>query len=106
VQFDAPLNNPARRRRSPAGRTRTTSTTCSPPASPAPPTTLYGIDFINDALVRIGGVNGDPAGGGSPNAGVVTIVGPLGLVAGFSPTASTSARTAPPSPSSATPTPA
>lgn len=46
-------------------------------------TTLFGIDTISDALVRIGGVNGSP----SPNGGVVTGIGILGLnadaLAGF-----------------------
>lgn len=40
-----------------------------------PQTTLFGIDFATDSLVRIGGVNGVP----SPNGGVVTQVGPLGV---------------------------
>jgi hypothetical protein len=38
-------------------------------------TTLFGIDFANDNLVRIGGVNGTP----SPNLGALTTVGPLGV---------------------------
>lgn len=41
-------------------------------------TTLYGIDFNNDLLVRIGGINGNP----SPNGGLVTPVGPLGVTLG------------------------
>ena len=41
-------------------------------------TTLYGIDITHDQLVRIGGVNGNP----SPNGGVVSPLGPLGLDAG------------------------
>jgi hypothetical protein len=46
-------------------------------------TTLFGIDALADTLVRIGGVNGAP----SPNGGVVTTIGPLGvnttIVTGF-----------------------
>lgn len=38
-------------------------------------TTLFGIDFNTDQLVMIGGVNGAP----SPNGGVVTTVGNLGV---------------------------
>lgn len=38
-------------------------------------TTLYGIDAEGDELVRIGGVDGSP----SPNGGVVTSIGPLGV---------------------------
>lgn len=38
-------------------------------------TTLFGIDSTSDQLVMIGGVNGSP----SPNGGVVTPVGPLGV---------------------------
>jgi len=41
-------------------------------------TTLYGIDITHDQLVRIGGANGNP----SPNGGIVTPLGPLGLNAG------------------------
>jgi hypothetical protein len=41
-------------------------------------TTLYGLDITHDQLVRIGGVDGTP----SPNGGVVTAIGPLGLDAG------------------------
>src|SRR5258706_2081758 len=37
--------------------------------------TLYAIDSATDQLVRIGGVDGNP----SPNGGVVTAVGPLGV---------------------------
>ncbi len=36
---------------------------------------LYGIDSNTDQLVRIGGVNGSP----SPNGGVVTVIGNLGV---------------------------
>jgi hypothetical protein len=39
------------------------------------PTTLYGIDSGNSTLVTIGGVDGTP----SPNGGVVTTVGSLGV---------------------------
>ena len=46
--------------------------------SGATATTLYGIDITHDQLVRIGGVDGNP----SPNGGVVTPIGPLGLDAG------------------------
>ncbi len=46
-------------------------------------TTLYGIDATRNTLVRIGGVDGNP----SPNGGVVTTIGPLGisrnLIGGF-----------------------
>lgn len=46
-------------------------------------TTLYGIDGVNNTLIRIGGVDGTP----SPNGGVVTTIGSLGIgtnrVAGF-----------------------
>ncbi|MGE3468234.1 MAG: DUF4394 domain-containing protein, partial [Pyrinomonadaceae bacterium] len=38
-------------------------------------TTLYGIDSVKDALVRIGGVDGDP----TPNDGQVFTIGPLGV---------------------------
>jgi hypothetical protein len=44
-------------------------------SSAATPTTLYGINFDTDQLVRIGGVNGTPA----PSNGVVTSIGPLGV---------------------------
>jgi hypothetical protein len=40
-------------------------------------TTLFGIDFANNRLVRIGGVDGTP----TPNGGVVTPIGPLGVAA-------------------------
>jgi hypothetical protein len=40
--------------------------------------TLFGIDITHDQLVRIGGVDGNP----SPNGGVVTPIGPLGVDAG------------------------
>ena len=40
-----------------------------------PKTTLYGIDISTNSLVVIGGIDGSP----SPNGGVVTAVGPLGL---------------------------
>ena len=43
--------------------------------SDATTTTLFGIDSGSDRLVRIGGVNGVP----SPNTGVVTAVGALGV---------------------------
>ena len=39
-------------------------------------TTLYGIDFARDTLVRIGGVDGTP----SPNTGALTTIGSLGVV--------------------------
>ena len=41
-------------------------------------TTLYGIDFVDAALVRIGGPDGVP----SPNGGVVSLIGPLGVLPG------------------------
>lgn len=44
--------------------------------NPAPAsTTLYGIDSNTNSLVLIGGLNGAP----SPNGGVLTTVGPLGV---------------------------
>src|SRR3977135_3299452 len=42
---------------------------------PATATTLFGIDFANNLLVRIGGVDGNP----SPNGGALTTIGPLGV---------------------------
>jgi Domain of unknown function (DUF4394) len=42
-------------------------------------TTLYALDTVNSALVRIGGLNGPP----SPNLGQVTTIGPLGVDARF-----------------------
>ena len=45
-----------------------------------PKTTLYGIDHGLNVLVRIGGVNGSPP---SPNSGVLTTIGPLGVAAGI-----------------------
>jgi hypothetical protein len=41
-------------------------------------TTLYGIDFIAGQLVMQGGLNSTP----SPNSGVITPIGPLGLTPG------------------------
>ena len=38
-------------------------------------TTLFGIDFARDVLVRIGGVDGTP----SPNTGALTTIGSLGV---------------------------
>ena len=38
-------------------------------------TTLYGIDAVRDVLVAIGGINGVP----SPNTGVLTTIGALGV---------------------------
>ena len=46
-----------------------------PPATDPTPTTLFGIDNVAGTLVRIGGVDGSP----SPNGGVVTTIGSLGL---------------------------
>ena len=40
-----------------------------------PNTTLFGIDFATDVLVRIGGVDGTP----SPNTGALTTIGSLGV---------------------------
>jgi hypothetical protein len=54
-----------------------------PIGNPQALTTLFGIDFINDTLVRIGGVDGG-APEGSPNNGVVTEIGPLGITTGSS----------------------
>ncbi|MFM8271091.1 MAG: DUF4394 domain-containing protein [Gemmata sp.] len=39
------------------------------------PTTLYAIDRASSSLVRVGGIDGSP----SPNGGVVTVVGALGV---------------------------
>lgn len=50
-----------------------------PPATDPTPTTLFGIDNVGGTLVRIGGVDGTP----SPNGGVVTTVGSLGLGTGL-----------------------
>jgi hypothetical protein len=41
-----------------------------------PTTTLFGIDFARDTLVRVGGVDGTP----SPNTGALTTIGTLGVV--------------------------
>jgi hypothetical protein len=41
-------------------------------------TTLFGIDFANNTLVRQGGVDGNP----SPNLGGITTIGPLGVFLG------------------------
>lgn len=49
---------------------------------PAVKTTLFGIDATSDKLIRIGGVDGAPQPGGaetSPNAGVVSEIGALGV---------------------------
>jgi Domain of unknown function (DUF4394)/FG-GAP-like repeat/FG-GAP repeat len=45
------------------------------PPNGAPSSTLYAIDVAADTLAMIGGVDGNP----SPNGGVVTNVGPLGV---------------------------
>lgn len=50
-----------------------------PPATDPTPTTLFGIDNAAGTLVRIGGVDGSP----SPNGGVVTTIGSLGLGTGL-----------------------
>ena len=45
-------------------------------------TTLFGLDSSRDALVRQGAVDGNPldvAGGASPNGGLLTTIGSLGL---------------------------
>ena len=50
--------------------------------SGATPTTLWGIDSTLNILVRQGAVDGaaaDTAGGGSPNGGLLTTIGALGL---------------------------
>ena len=44
--------------------------------NPAAPTTLFGIDPTTGQLVRIGSVDGAPS---SPNSGVVTAIGLLGI---------------------------
>ena len=49
--------------------------TITTPANGAIPTTLYGIDRGTSRLVKIGGIDGTP----SPNSGIVTDVGPLGI---------------------------
>ena len=41
-------------------------------------TTLYGIDHALNVVVRVGGIHGSP----SPDSGLLTTVGPLGVVAG------------------------
>ena len=49
----------------------------------ATPTTLFGIDSSLDVLVRQGAVDGnaaDAAGGGSPNGGLLTTLGSLGVL--------------------------
>jgi hypothetical protein len=49
----------------------------------ATPTTLFGIESGNDALIRQGAVDGngaDVAGGGSPNTGQLTTIGSLGVL--------------------------
>ncbi len=43
--------------------------------NPGTGTTLFGIDYFHDLLVRVGGVNGNP----SPNSGAVTTIGPTGI---------------------------
>lgn len=58
---------------SPAGSVSAVAYTNSVPMPTT--TTLYGIDFASDSLVRIGGVDGMP----SPNAGAVAVVGALGV---------------------------
>jgi 3D (Asp-Asp-Asp) domain-containing protein len=50
--------------------------------SPVTPTTLFGIDSTLNILVRQGAVDGnaaDVAGGGSPNGGLLTTLGSLGV---------------------------
>lgn len=49
---------------------------------PTTPTTLFGIDGALDILARQGAIDGnagDGAGGGSPNGGLLTTLGPLGV---------------------------
>jgi hypothetical protein len=47
---------------------------------PATPTTLFGIDSTRNVLVRQGAVDGNPNGpGGSPNGGLLTTIGALGV---------------------------
>ncbi len=83
VQFDTPLNNPANDEEVTGGAYDRNVNDVMPVGNPAALTTLFGIDFINDTLVRIGGVDGG-APEGSPNLGVVTEIGPLGLTTGSS----------------------
>ena len=40
------------------------------------PTTLFGIDFTTDTLIRQGSVDGAPSG---PGTGIITTIGPLGF---------------------------
>ena len=81
VQFDTPLNNSALEEEVVGGAYDRNVNDVQPAGSPAPLTTLFGIDFINDTLVRVGGVDAGPPEG-SANAGVVTTVGPLGFTTG------------------------
>jgi len=53
----------------------TNSTTNPAPAT----TTLYGIDSNTNSLVRIGGVDGAVGTGGSPDGGLLTTIGALGV---------------------------
>ena len=81
VQFDTPLNNASDDEEVTGGAYDRNVNDVQPAGTPASLTTLFGIDFINDALVRIGGVDGG-APERSANAGVVTTIGPLGLTTG------------------------
>jgi hypothetical protein len=83
VDDDTDLDNPNNDEEVTGGAyDRNVSFVPSPLFGDAPPvTTLFGIDFQNDSLVRIGGIDGG-APEGSPNLGVVTEIGPLGFSTG------------------------
>src|SRR5688572_14212231 len=83
VQFDTPLDNPNNDEEVTGGAYDRNVNDVMPIGNPQALTTLFGIDFINDTLVRIGGVDGG-APEGSPNNGVVTEIGPLGVTTGSS----------------------
>ena len=83
VQFDTPLDNPNNDEEVTGGAYDRNISDVMPIGNPQALTTLFGIDFINDTLVRIGGVDGGPPEG-SPNAGVVTEIGSLGITTGSS----------------------
>ena len=78
VQFDTPLDDPTNDEEVTGAAYDRNISDVKPIGTPQSPTTLFGIDFINDTLVRIGGVDGG-APEGSPNNGVVTEIGPLGI---------------------------
>src|SRR5438105_4593484 len=72
---DTSLNNPTDDEEVSGGAYDRNISDVMPAGQPAALTTLFGLDFINDNLVRIGGVDGG-APEGSPNGGVVTTIGP------------------------------